>query len=242
MHHEEPQPILAFVLDRLPPAVRPWVDIGVLHAALAMVLLIVVARLATMRLQVRAEKASKLQMAMEWVYDLLTSFATRMIGPRGPEFVPLLGTFFLYIFTMNLMGLIPGLGSPTSRLGVTAALGVTAFLAVQYAGFRHRGWRYLMHFVGQPVWLAPLNIPVHIVGELARPLSLSVRLFGNIFGEDTMLLQFMMLGVAVTSAIYVPVPLQLPMAAFVIFGGFIQALVFTALTAAYIAGAIAEEH
>jgi len=242
MHEEGIQPVLSFLLDRLPPGLRAWVDIGVLHAALAILLLIVVARLATRRLELRAEKASKLQMAMEWVYELLTGFATRMIGPRGPEFVPLLGTFFLYIFTMNLMGLVPGLGSPTSRLGVTAALGVTAFLAVQYAGFRHRGLRYLMHFVGEPIWLAPLNIPVHIVGELARPLSLSVRLFGNIFGEDTMLLQFMLLGVAVTSAVYVPVPLQLPMAAFVIFGGFIQALVFTALTAAYIAGAIAEEH
>ncbi|MBC7287276.1 MAG: F0F1 ATP synthase subunit A [Armatimonadetes bacterium] len=237
----EPEPLLAILLHRLPPALQGWVDVSVLHAFIAIALLAALARLSTLRLQ-DPPGATRLQMLMEWVYEVLENYFTRIIGPKGPQFTPLLGTFFLYILTMNLMGVIPGLLSPTSRLAVTAALGCVAFLAVQYFGFKEKGIRYLMHFVGEPLWLAPLNIPIHVIGELARPLSLSIRLFGNIFGEDTAVIVFLMLSTMLASLIYVPIPFQLPMVIFAIFGGFVQAVVFTSLTAAYIAGAISEEH
>ena len=237
----EPEPLLAILAHHLPPALQGWVDVGVLHAALALILLAVLARLSTLRLA-DPPKASKLQMAMEWVYEALENYFTRIIGPKGPQFTPLLGTFFLYIFTMNLMIIVPGFSSPTSRLAVTAALGAVAFVAVQYYGFKEKGIKYLLHFVGEPLWLAPLNIPIHVIGELARPLSLSIRLFGNIFGEDTAVIVFLLLSTMLASLIYVPLPFQLPMLVFAIFGGFVQAVVFTSLTAAYIAGAIAEEH
>jgi F-type H+-transporting ATPase subunit a len=239
--HGEPKPLLEMVVEHLPAAWRPWVDVGVVHALLAIAVLAAVARLATRRLADPPE-ASRLQMLLEWVYEATTGYFTRLIGPEGPNFVPLLGSFFLYILTMNIMSVVPGLASPTSRLAVTAALGTVAFLAIQYYGFRRHGLKYLLHFVGQPVWLAPLNIPIHLIGELARPLSLSVRLFGNIFGEDNAMMQFLLLSALLASYIYVPIPFHLFMVIFALFGGFVQALVFTSLTAAYIAGAIAEQH
>jgi F-type H+-transporting ATPase subunit a len=242
MGHGEPAPPLSYVLHLLPPALQPWVDVGVLHATVVVVVLAIVARLATRKLELDAAKAPKLQMAAEWLYDALAGYIERMMGPRGREFVPLLATYFVYILTMNLMGLVPGLMSPTSRLAMTAALGVTAVAFVQYRGFREKGLGYLMHFVGRPLWLAPLNLPIHIIGELARVLSLSMRLFGNLYGDDALIMQFILLGAALTSTIYIPAPVQVPMAALVVFFGFVQALVFMSLTAAYIGGAIAEEH
>jgi F-type H+-transporting ATPase subunit a len=242
MGAEEPKPFLEFVLHHLPAALKPWVDIGVVYSVVAFAFLVIVAVLATRRMEQRAEKASKLQMAVEWLYESFEGFIVDVMGPRGKEFVPLLGTFFFYILTMNLIGMIPGFAAPTSRLGMTAALGVAAFCFVQYYGFRQHGIRYLKHFVGEPLWLAPLMLPIHIIGELARPLSLSLRLFGNIFGDDRSVMQFLLLGALVTSYVYVPVPLQVIMLGFALLFGLIQSVVFTLLTAAYISLAIAEEH
>ncbi len=242
MGAEEPRPLLEPLLAHLPAALQPWIDIGVLYSLVAMAFLCTGAVLATRRLELRAAQASKLQMAVEWLYSSLEGFITDVMGPRGKEFLPLLGTFFFYILTMNLMGMIPGVASPTARLGMTAALGVVAFLYVQYYGFRQHGIKYLKHFLGEPIWLAPLMLPIHIIGELARPMSLALRLFGNVFGDDSSVMQFLMLGVVVTSFIYIPMPLQILMLGFGLLFGLIQAVVFTLLTAAYISMAIAEEH
>ncbi len=238
--HEVVTPFLELVAHHLPAALKPWVDVGVLHCSAVIALMSLLAYLGTRRLADPPE-ASRLQMFWEWVYEALANYFGNIIGPKGRDFVPLLGTFFLYILFMNLLVMLPGFSSPTARLGVTASLGVVAFFAVQYYGFKHQGTKYLMHFVGYPLWLAPLNIIIHVIGELSRPLSLSVRLFGNIFGEDAMVMQFLFLSALVASYIYIPVPFQLLMVVFAIFGGFVQALVFTSLTAAYLAGAT-EDH
>lgn len=238
--HEGVEPFLEIAAHHLPPWLQPWVDGGILHALLAIILLAGLAYAGTRRLG-DPPHAPRLQMWWEWIYEALAGYIVGLIGPAGKEFVPLLGTFFLYILVMNLMILIPGFSSPTARLSVTASLGVVAVISVQIYGFRHRGVAYLKHFIGEPVWLAPLNIVIHVIGEAARALSLSVRLFGNIFGEDTMVMQFLLLSALLASYIYIPIPFQVGMLAFAIFGGFVQALVFTTLTAAYIAGAI-EEH
>jgi F-type H+-transporting ATPase subunit a len=238
--HEVIRPFLETVAHHLPPRLQPWLDAGVLHAFVALVVVALLGYLGTRRLA-DPPAASRLQMFWEWIYEALTGYYTNIIGPKARDFVPLLGTFFVYILSMNLMILVPGFSSPTARLSVTASLGIVAFLAVQYYGFRYRGIKYLLHFVGYPLWLAPLNIVIHVIGELARPLSLSIRLFGNIFGEDTMVMQFLLLSALLASYIYIPIPFQVFMLVFAVFGGFVQAVVFTSLTAAYIAGAI-EEH
>jgi F-type H+-transporting ATPase subunit a len=201
MPAEGPKPLLEPLLAYVPAVLKPWVDIGVLYAALCIAFLCVLAWVVTRRLEKDAGQASKLQMAVEWAYESFAGFIVEVMGPEGKEFIPLLATFFFFILTMNLMGLIPGVEAPTSRLSMTGALAVIAFVFVQYCGFRKHGPKYLMHFLGEKLepailWylMMPLMLIVHVVGELARPLSLALRLFGNIFGDDTSAMQFLLLG------------------------------------------------
>lgn len=178
---------------------------------------------------------------VEWVVEGLTGMIVSILGERGRRFVPFIGTLFIYIFCMNLFGLIPGMFSPTSKLNTTLALAICVFLYVQYTGMRNLGiLGYLHHLAGSPrsgvEWaLVPLNLPLHIIGELARPVSLSLRLFGNISGEEMLLAIFATLGVTLLSFMHVPIgiPLHLPFIFLAILTSFVQALVFTLLTTIY---------
>jgi len=184
----------------------------------------------------------RLQTLMTMVYHYFVNFTRQAIGEDGPRYAPLLGTYFIFILGLNLLGVVPGFLSPTASLSVTATLALSVFFLTQYYGMRAHGlWGYAQHFIGEPVWLAPLNIPIHVIGELARPLSLALRLRGNIFGEDIAVLIFIALGAAMMKTLHVPLPIQLPMLAFAVFGGVVQALVFTMLAASYIGGAVAHE-
>lgn len=185
----------------------------------------------------------------EWTYEVFRNFAVNVMGPEGESYMPFLACCFIYIYCLNLTGLIPGLVSPTTNYSMTAALALTVFVYVQYLGLRAHGLGYLKHFLGEPFqpmalyWvLAPLNVVIHTIGELAKPLSLSVRLFGNIFGEETVVNELIKLSAAILKAIWVPIPIHLIMVAFAIFGGFIQALIFTMLTAVYIGMAVSGGH
>lgn len=181
-------------------------------------------------------RPSKLQAALELIVSSLNSMLTGLIGPQGPRFLPMLGTLFIYILILNLSGLVPLWKSPTANLHVTLALALSAFFYVQFQGIRANGLvGYMRHFVGEPVWLAPLNIPLHIIGELARPVSLCFRLFGNIFGEDTVIAILIMIG----AWFYLPV--HFPMVLFAVFTSFLQAMVFTMLTSIYIAGFVTHD-
>lgn len=223
-----------------PQAVLRWVDVNTVASWVMMAVLLLLIRLGTRRLKA---VPSGLQNIWEWTYETLYRFTGTMVGEEhAGTFMPLLATFFLYIFFLNLGGLVPGFLSATAALNTTIALALCCFLAVQYYGFRHSGFRYLMHFVGDPWWLFPINIPIHVLGELARPLSLSVRLFGNIFGEDTVIVQLIGMGAIALGAggWFLPVPVQFPMLLFGLFGSFVQALVFTMLAASYIAGVVTE--
>jgi F-type H+-transporting ATPase subunit a len=189
----------------------------------------------------RALVPTPVQNFMEWVVESLSNMITGILGERGKKFVPFIGTLFVYIFAMNLFGLIPGMFSPTSKLNTTLALAICVFLYVQFTGLRSFGiFGYLHHLAGSPKstieWcLVPLNLPLHIIGELARPVSLSLRLFGNITGEDMLLAIFAALGVSILSFTHLPVgvPLQLPFIFLAILTSFVQALVFTLLTTIY---------
>ena len=184
-----------------------------------------------------------LQNGAEMLVESLYQFVGGILGPRhGKRFFPLLGSLFVYIFAMNLFGILPLMDSPTSNLNVTFALGLTVFVYVQYVGIRSLGIvGYVDHLLGQPRnvtgWaLAPLMLPIHVLGELAKPISLSCRLFGNIFGEDMLMVGFAMLGIGMLSFANVPVgipvhaiffPLQLLTST-------LQAFVFTVLSTIYI--------
>ena len=136
---------------------------------------------------------------------------------------------FIFILSLNYLGLIPGLQSPTADLNTTLALGVTALIGVHIIAIKENGIPgYLKHFIGDPWWLGPLMFPLHIVGELARAGSLAIRLFGNIYGEETVIFQLTLLGLGIWF------PVQFPMLFFGLFGGFLQAFVFSILTSIYI--------
>jgi len=184
----------------------------------------------------------KFQNAVEYLVESLSDFVVGILGEKhGPRYVPFLGTLFIYILSMNLFGLIPFMDSPTSSLNVTVALAITVFLYAQWIGLRELGLvGFIDHLAGNPrsvtQWmLVPLMLPIHILGEFAKPISLSCRLFGNIFGEDMLLVAFVSLGVASLPFAHVPfgLPLQLPFLFLALLTSTLQALVFTVLSTIY---------
>lgn len=182
-----------------------------------------------------------LQNSVEWVVEGLSNMVIAVLGKQGRKYVPFLGTLFIYIFCMNIFGLIPGMFSSTSKLNTTLGLAICVFLYVQFTGIRNFGiLGYVHHLAGSPKsiveWcLVPLNLPLHIIGELAKPVSLSLRLFGNISGEDMLLAIFAGLGVTIMSFMHLPVglPLHLPFIFLALLTSFVQALVFTLLATIY---------
>jgi F-type H+-transporting ATPase subunit a len=170
-----------------------------------------------------------LEIGMESVNAMLDSF----IGKHGRDYFPVMGGFAFFILTCNLITNVPGFQPPTASLNGTVALGVLSFLFYNYIGLKTNGTRYLMQFVGDPVWLAPLMIPIELLSHISRPLSLSVRLFGNIFGEHTLAAVLFML---------LPIGLPVLIAPLGIFVSFMQAFVFTMLSMIYIAGALEHGH
>ncbi len=181
-----------------------------------------------------------LQNLLEGVVEALTSFCRNIIGERfGDRFAPFIGALFMYIFLVNVVGIIPGVQAATSNINQTVALALCTFVATQYAGFRYAGFGYVKHFAGEPLWLAPLMFPIHVVSEIARPISLTLRLFGNIFGEETAIAIFLSLAVYMTGSY---IPFQLPMVALAVFTSFVQALIFALLSSVYIGGALPHLH
>ena len=198
--------------------------------------------------KLRLRNPSRFQAFLEFIVSTLDNFVRGIVGNEARSLTPVIGTIFIFILSLNLLGLIPGFTSPTANINTTVALALSAFAIVQFYGFKNKGLGYLKHFLGEPIWLAPLMLPIHVIGELARPLSLSVRLFGNIFGEDMVIVILITIVMSLITApwpAYILLPAQFPMMLFAIFTSFVQALVFSMLVSIYIAVAIAgheEEH
>jgi F-type H+-transporting ATPase subunit a len=180
------------------------------------------------------EKPGKIQQLLEVSIEFINSQLEEIIGHGGRKYLPMIATIGFFILLMNLVGLIPGFMPPTSRVNVTAGCALVVFLYYNYLGIKKFGIvKYLKQFVGPAPFLAPLMIPVEIISHLARPFSLTVRLFANIYGEELIILVFFGL---------FPLILPLPIMALAIFTSFLQAFIFMVLTMVYISGAVAEEH
>jgi F-type H+-transporting ATPase subunit a len=192
----------------------------------------------------------RLQSVVEMVFEGLTNFLTGILGHQGRAYVPFLGTLFIYILCMNLAGTLPLSMSPTASANTTVALALCVFVYSHYIGMRRNGpWGYVKHLMGSPKsaveWaFVPIMFPVHILGELARPVSLSLRLFGNVTGEDVLLFAFTSLGVAALAFVHSPVgiPFQVPFIFLAFLTSFIQALVFTLLSTIYILLMLPHDH
>jgi F-type H+-transporting ATPase subunit a len=181
------------------------------------------------------------QNAVETFVEGFYNFIQGILGHHAKEFLPFLGTLFLYIWFMNLSGLVPMLKAPTSLFETTLSLAICVFLYVHYTGLRRLGpLGYVDHLAGSPRdgigWaMVPLMLPLHIIGEIAKPVSLSLRLFGNIMGEDVLIAAFTGLGVMSLAALGLPIgiPLEFPFIFLGLLLSTIQALVFTLLSAIY---------
>lgn len=182
----------------------------------------------------------KLQNAVEMMVEGMYNFIESILGHEAKRYIPYLGSLFFYILLMNWIGMIPLGHSPSTSLNITASLAILTFLYAQWTGVTRLGaLGYLHHMAGSPrdviSWcMVPLLFPLHIIGELAKPFSLALRLFGNITGEDTLVAVFVGLGIAILAFSPVGVPLQLPFYFLGLLLSTIQALVFTLLSTIYI--------
>ena len=175
------------------------------------------------------------QTLLELFVGGIIDFFGGILGEHGKKYVPFVGSFFIFILSLNYLGLIPGFQSPTADLNTTLALGITAVLGVQIIAIKENGiGGYLKHLMGNPPWLGVLMFPLEVIAQLSRAGSLAVRLFGNIFGEESVIIQLTAIGVGMASLVLIPIPAQVPMLFFGLFGGFLQAFVFTVLTSIYI--------
>jgi len=230
----------------------------VVHAALVFTVLSLLAIIAGRRLSspdLDIVPAPRLTLVnfFETAYGTIEKLCEESLGHHGHRFVYLVGTLALWILFSNLLGVIPGLVPPTDNVNTNFACAAVVFLLTHYYGFKAHGVAYLKHFVGPTPWLAPLMIPIEIIGHLARPLSLTLRLFGNMFGDHMNLMVFVGMMIGLTKTILAgPVPAWIfaPIAPLVpiviillgIFVAVVQTYVFILLTMSYISGAIAEGH
>lgn len=202
----------------------------VFYAWFVMLLLIVAAFLASRRIDI---VPSGLQNLLEVVLGALRNLMDETMGKAGRPYFPLIATFALFILVSNLIALIPGFMPPTANLNTNAALALTVFAMTHIVGIKEHGFKYIKHFMGPVWWLTPIMLPIEIIGHLARPLSLSLRLFGNMYGHEVVLMIFLAL---------VPFLLPVPMMLMGVLVAFIQTFVFTLLAMIYIAGSLEEAH
>ena len=176
------------------------------------------------------------QTLLELFVGSIMDFFGGILGDHGKKYIPFVGSFFIFILFLNYLGVIPGLQPPTADLNTTLALGITAVLGVQIIAIKENGIiGYLKHLIGDPPLMGILMFPLEVIAQLSRAGSLAVRLFGNIFGEKSVVIELTKLGLIVLIADAIPIiPVQVPMLFFGLFAGFLQAFVFTILTSIYI--------
>src|SRR5581483_8800031 len=190
---------LASPLDALltavgyPPAdpAHPWVNWFAMEIVVVLIIMILFALL---RPRLSAERPGKLQLTFEAIYNFVAGQARDAIDHGANKYVPFFGTLFIFILFMNLIGVIPGFESPTMTPAVPAALAIAVFLYYNAMGFREQGvGSYLKHFAGPMPLLAPLMVPIELISHLARPLSLTIRLFANMFAGERVTITFLSL-------------------------------------------------
>jgi F-type H+-transporting ATPase subunit a len=177
---------------------------------------------------------SKLQNVLEIVISGIEEFTIDITGEEGRWLFPLLATVFIYIFFCNIMGLLPGFFPPTANLNTTLSCALVVVLFTHVIGIKYHGAKYIKHFLGPVWWMIPLILPIEIIGHLARILSLSFRLFGNMMGHELVLaILFMLAGL-----FFAPLPIMV----LGIFVALVQAFVFYLLSVMYFTGAIEHAH
>jgi len=225
------------VLQALPPAFHPANPSAPISNYVAMQVLVVGILLLVfllIRWRLSVDKPRGLQHIAEMLDEFITNQSRDIIGPHSEKFTPFLSALFIFVLFGNLIGLIPTLESPTGAIQITLGCALVAFFYYNIHGIREQGpIGYLKHFAGPVWWLAWLLFPIEIISHLARVMSLSIRLYANMFAGD-----------AVTTAFFGLVPIIVPVIflGLHLFVAFLQAYIFTLLTTIYLQGAVAHEH
>jgi len=203
----------------------------VIYTWVVMAFLIGVAFLATRGISLVPQK---LQNVFEMLISRLEEFMVGITGEEGRWLLPLTATLFIFIAVSNLVGLIPGFLPPTANLNTTLACALIVFVFTHVIGIKYHGVAYIKHFLGPVWWLMPVIFIIEVIGHLARILSLSLRLFGNMMGHELVLtILFLLAG-----AFFVPLPIM----AMGIFVALVQAFVFFLLSVMYFTGAMEHTH
>ncbi len=219
----------------------PWVGKNehVATLVLAAVLMIILAALGRAALgdgetALMPARSIGIRAAFEAIIDFIVTMSDMVIGEEGAKFVPFFATLFFFILICNMMGLVPGFTPPTENVNTTFALGIFSFLYYNYYGIREHGFRYIKQFMG-PLWfLAPFMLMIELISHIVRPVSLALRLFGNMLGDHTALAIFLHI-----------VPYYLVPVIFYCLGlfvCFIQAFIFMILSMVYVSMAISHDH
>jgi F-type H+-transporting ATPase subunit a len=198
-----------------------------------LVFLFLVVLFIAVKSRLSVDKPGALQHIFEGVHGFVEGQSQEIIGHHSEGYTPFLVALALFILICNLIGLVPGFESPTAVPSVPLGCAICAFFYYQTQGFKHAGIRYLKHFLGPVWWLAWLLLPIELISHLARVLSLTIRLYANMFAGDMVTLVFLSL---------VPVGVPILFLGLHIGVSFLQTYIFVLLTTVYLAGAVAEEH
>jgi F-type H+-transporting ATPase subunit a len=209
---------------------RPWSDWLVCEL---IVTAFIVVLFGYMRLRLSVDKPGKTQHTFEVVYEFFYASAEEVVGPDGPKYLPFFGTIFIFILFLNLIGLIPFFEAPTMYPMVPLGFAVATFIFYHLTGIREHRFGYIKQFLGPFVLLIPLMLPIEIISHFARPLSLTVRLWANMFAGDQVYLTFITLTKVVMPVIFLGLHC---------FVGFLQAYIFMLLAMVYVSGAVSHEH
>jgi F-type H+-transporting ATPase subunit a len=212
---------------------RPWANFVAMQILVAIAIILV---FAILRRRLSVERPGKMQHVFEILHEFLDNQGHEIVGHGSHRYLAFFGTLFFFVLFCNLLGIIPGFESPTMFMPapVPAGCAMAAFLYYNIEGARAQGlFKYLAHFAGPVWWLAPLMIPIEIISHLARPMSLTIRLFANMFAGEQVTIIFLGLVPVLIPAIFMGLH---------VFVSFLQAYIFMLLTMVYVQGATAHEH
>lgn len=209
---------------------NPWSDWMVCEIVVVLFILIF---FAVLRTRLSVDRPGKAQHVMEVLYDFFHASSEEVVGHEGPRYLAFFGTIFIFILCCNLIGIIPGFDSPTMYTMVPLGFAVCTFFFYHYTGIREHGVGYVKQFLGPFWWLAWLMLPIEIISHFARPLSLTVRLFANMFAGEQVYLTFIALTKIIVPVIFIGLHT---------FVGFLQAYIFMLLAMVYVGGAVSHEH
>jgi F-type H+-transporting ATPase subunit a len=211
---------------------RPWTNFITMQLIVAAIIIVL---FAVLRPRLSMDRPGKLQHVFELAYNFFNEQTDEQVGHHGHHYLAFFGTLFIFILFANLIGIVPGFESPTmSSPSVPAGLALAVFLYYNIMGIKAVGiGKYLTHFAGPMPLLSPLMIPIEIVSHLARPLSLTIRLWANMFAGEQVTLVFLKLTFVLLPAVFMGLH---------VFVSFLQAYIFMLLSMMYVAGATADEH